>query len=69
MSTAVSRSEKQKQIDRYLETHNVYGTGCSLGYDVGAISRYAKKKGCEIKDLTKEEADRFCVIIRETADN
>ena len=61
MGTQMTRSEKNKMVNDYLEQYDVYQSGRTLGYNIAAIVQYAKEKGCELTDLTQEEVKPFAV--------
>ncbi len=58
MMNQVSRSEKQKIVDTYLETHDPLQP-VIIGFSIPDAFRYAARVGKSINELSSEELQRF----------
>lgn len=47
--------ENRKKVDEYIEKFNPYESKPSIGIDLVALSRYAKKIGKKLEELTEQE--------------
>lgn len=49
----------QTAVDEYLKSFNPYESRSSIGIDLVAITRYAKRNGKTVKELSPREVELF----------
>lgn len=51
--------DNRRAVDQYIEMFNPYESRSSIGIDLVALTRYAKKNGKNIKQLSEREIELF----------
>ena len=53
------KSKCREQVEAYIREHDPYEKLPCLGYNIPAMSRYARNKNIPISKLTEQEAKMF----------
>ncbi|MBQ8699832.1 MAG: hypothetical protein IJ812_00680 [Schwartzia sp.] len=61
MKTLTKKSERRRLALDYIRQHNPQQPTQKFGYDVAAISRYAREKKIAISEIPVEELEQFSV--------
>ncbi len=59
MRTPTRKSECRRTVHEYIQQHDPYKGTVPLGYNIAAMSRYARKKNLPISKLTPQETAMF----------
>ncbi len=66
MKTQTRKSECRKIAQEYIRQHSPYEETVPLGYNIAAMSRYARSRNIAIGDLSAQEAARFAIDKQQT---
>lgn len=61
MKTQTRKSECRRIAQEYIRQHSPYEKTAPLGYNIAAMSRYARSRNIAIGDLSAQEAARFAI--------
>ncbi|MBO4852515.1 MAG: hypothetical protein J5477_02650 [Schwartzia sp.] len=61
MKAPTKKYERRKLMQDYLRQYSPLEPAQKLGYDVAAISRYAREKNIAISEIPAQELKRFAV--------
>ena len=59
MNSLQTKYERRKAVLDYIKEHNPYEPHQSLGYNLRAVSAYAREKNIPLDQLTEEELKQF----------
>ena len=59
MKTQTRKSECRRIAQEYIRQHSPYEETVPLGYNIAAMSRYARSRNISISDLSAQEAAQF----------
>lgn len=59
MKTQTRKSECRRIAQEYIRQHSPYEETAPLGYNIAAMSRYARSRKISISELSAQEAARF----------
>lgn len=62
MKTPTKRYERRKIAQDYLRQYDPQKPTQILGYDIAAVSRYAREKNVAISEISAQELKRFAVL-------
>lgn len=61
MKTPTKKSEKRRLALDYIRQYDPQQPTQKLGYDIAAVSRYAREKEIAISAISAEDLERFAV--------
>lgn len=59
MKALTKKSERRQLVRDYLRKYNPQEPARKFGYDIAAISRYAREKNVDIADIPVQELEKF----------
>ena len=61
MKALTKKSECRQRVRDYLRQYNPQEPAQKFGYDIAAISRYAREKNVAVADLPVQELEKFAI--------